>query len=43
MDDLNLYGEDNSVIEVLLSTVKAFSDDIGMEFGRLNKCAKAIF
>ena len=42
MDDLKLYGKDDSQIEGLLRTVKTFSDDIGMEFG-LDKCAKATF
>ena len=42
MDDLKLYGKDNNELEGLLRTVKAFSDDNGMEFG-LEKCAKATF
>ena len=39
-DDLKLYGKNNEEVEVTLSPVKIFSDDIGMEFG-LDKCAKA--
>ena len=42
MDDLKLFGKNDSEIEGLLKTVKCFSDDIGMEFG-LDKCAKATF
>ena len=39
MDDLKLYAKNDKELERLLSTVKQFSDDIGMEFG-LDKCAK---
>ena len=42
MDDLKLYASNDNELEGLLKTVKAFSDDIGMEFG-LSKCAKATF
>ena len=42
MDDLKLFGKNDSEIEGLLKTVKCFSDDIGMKFG-LDKCAKATF
>ena len=42
MDDLKLYACSDYEVEGLLKTVKAFSDDIGMEFG-LNKCAKTTF
>lgn len=42
MDDLKLYARNDDELEGLLKTVKAFSDDIGMEFG-LDKCAKASF
>ena len=42
MDDLKLFGKNDSEIEGLLKTDKCFSDDIGMEFG-LYKCAKATF
>ena len=42
MDDLKLYAKNDKELESLLSTVKQFSDDIGMEFG-LDKCAKATF
>ena len=40
MDELKLYAKNDKEREGLLSTVKQFSDDIGMEFG-LDKCAKA--
>ena len=40
MDELNLYGKNDEELEGLLSAVKKFSDDIGMEFGPY-KCAKA--
>ena len=33
MDDLKLYAKNDKELEGLLSTVKQFSDDIGMEFG----------
>ena len=42
MDDLKLYAKNDKELEGLLSTVKQFSDDIGLEFG-LNKCAKVTF
>ena len=42
MDDLKLYAKNDKELEGLLSTVKQFSDDIGMEFG-LDKCTKASF
>ena len=40
MDDLKPYAKSDKELEGLISTVKQFSDDIGMEFG-LDKCAKA--
>ena len=42
MDDLKLYAKNDKELESLHSTVKQFSDDIGMEFG-LDKRAKATF
>ena len=42
MDYLKLYAKNDKKLEGLLSTVKQFSDDLGMEF-RLDKCAKATF
>ena len=42
MDDLKLYGKNNYKLNMLLKTVKTFSDDIGMKFG-LEKYAKATF
>ena len=42
MDDLKLYAKNEKEREGLLSTVKQFSHDIGMEFG-LDKCAKETF
>ncbi|XP_063591903.1 uncharacterized protein LOC134768991 [Penaeus indicus] len=42
MDDLKLFAKSDQDLEGLLTTVKCFSDDIGMEFG-LDKCAKASF
>ena len=42
MDDLKLFASNDNELEGLLKTMKAFSDDIGMEFG-LRKCAKATF
>ena len=34
MADLKLYANDDKELEGILSTVKKFSNDIGMEFGR---------
>ena len=42
MDDLKLFAKNDKDLEGLLTTVKQFSNDIGMEFG-LDKCAKATF
>ena len=42
MDDLKLFAKNDKDLHDLLEIVKAFSDDIGMEFG-LDKCAKATF
>ena len=42
MDDLKLYGTNDSQLNGLISMVKKVSDDIQMEFG-LDKCAKATF
>ena len=42
MDDLKLHAKNNKELEGLLSAVKQFYTDIGMEFG-LNRCAKATF
>ena len=42
MDDLKLFGKNDSEIKGLLKTVKCFSDDIGMVFG-LDKYTKATF
>ena len=41
-DDLKLYGKNYEEFEGLLSTVKIFTDDIGMEFD-LDKCGKDTF
>ena len=40
MDDLETYMENDDELTGLLSTIKSFSDDAGMEVG-LDKCAKA--
>ena len=42
MDDLKLYGTNDSQLNGLISTVKKVSDDIQMEFG-LDKSTKATF
>ena len=42
MDDLKTYARNDDEQEKLFDTVKAFSDDIKMEF-RLDNCAKATF
>ncbi|XP_077968883.1 uncharacterized protein LOC144422860 [Styela clava] len=42
MDDLKLYSKNDNQLEMLLKTLKSFSDDIKMTFG-LEKCAKASF
>ena len=41
-DDLEIYEKNKDDLEGLLSTVKRFSDDIGMQFG-LEKCSKYAF
>ena len=38
MHDLKLYGKSEKQVDTLLSTVRVFSQDIGMQFG-INKCA----
>ena len=42
MDDLKLLAKNNNDLEDLLTIVKNFSDDIGVEFG-LDKYAKDSF
>ena len=42
VDDLKLYGTNDSQLTGLINTVKYISDDIRMEFG-LDKCASATF
>ena len=42
MDDLKLYGRNSDQLDVLLHTVRTFSDDIQMKFV-LDKCAVAHF
>ena len=37
MSDLKLYGRSKDELEMLVETVKLFSDDVGMKFG-LEKC-----
>ena len=38
MDDLKLYGKSEKQVDTLLNTVRACSQDIGVQFG-INKCA----
>ena len=42
MDDLKIYAKDDTELEKLLHTVKAFSDEIEMELG-LDKFARTTF
>ena len=42
MDDLKLYVKNDEELEGLLSTLKIFRDDIGLQFS-LDKSAKATF
>ena len=42
MDDFKLYVNDDDDLEDLLSTLKYFGSDIGIQFG-LKKCAKVTF
>ena len=42
MDGLKTYTENDDKLKGVLSTIKSFSDNTGMEFG-LDKCAKATF
>ena len=37
MDDLKVFGKNEKELDVLLNTVRVFSEDIRMEFG-INKC-----
>ena len=41
MDDLKLYGKNESQIDSLVQTVRVFTEDIQMEFG-ISKCASLI-
>ena len=42
MDDLKLFAKSNDQIDLLVSTVYTFSEDIGMEFG-MKKCGFLVF
>ena len=42
MDDLKIFAKNDEEQQRILTNVKAFSDDIKMEFG-LDKCAEATF
>ena len=41
MDDLKLYAKNEKGLELLVQTVRIFSDDIGTEFG-IDKCAALV-
>ena len=41
MDDLKLYGQSENELDMLVSVVKEYSDDIGMQFG-LDKCGMLV-
>ena len=41
MDDLKLFAKNDTQLNILLRTVKMFSDDVGLTFG-LDKCAKFV-
>ena len=41
MDDLKLYGRIEKGLDSLVQTVRVFSEDIGMEFGK-EKCAMLV-
>ena len=41
MDDLKLYSRSEKKSDSLVETVRAFSEDIGMEFG-IEKCAMLV-
>ena len=41
MDDLKLYSRSDKGLHSLVQTVRAFSEDIGMEFG-IEKCAMLV-
>ena len=38
MDDIKLFANNEKLLETLIQTVRIYSQDIGMEFGR-EKCA----
>ena len=42
MDDLQLFARNDNELTGLLDTVKKFSDDVGMQFGR-DICAKVTY
>jgi len=39
MDDIKLFAQNDSYLQILVDTVRTVSNDIGMQFG-LQKCAK---
>ena len=41
MDDLKLYSRREKALDSLVQTVRVFSEDIEMEFGK-EKCAKLV-
>ena len=41
MDDLKMYSRNEKGLDSLVQTVRAFSDDVGMEFG-IEKCAMLV-
>ena len=41
MDDLKVYGKNEKEIDILINSVRIFSQDIRMEFG-INKCATIV-
>ena len=38
MDDIKLFAKNEKELEILIDTVRIYSQDIGMEFG-IEKCA----
>ena len=41
MDDIKLFAKNEKELEILIQTIRIYSQDTGMEFG-IEKCAKLI-
>ena len=41
VDDLNIFAKNEKELEILVQTIRIYSQDIGMEFG-IEKCAMLV-